>query len=160
MRTILAGAAVAGCGLALHLVEPVSRLACARATPGPAECTIARSFYGFVPYERTTVQAAALVAEPRRLGRVDPEAVSCTSLALMDGAGETTEFACVKNADAVARAQRFFADGSGERELGIRHGENLVTWISGVLVAGGILLGAFGARRRRTGKIADRRPTP
>jgi hypothetical protein len=150
MRRVLAGGVLVGCGLALHLVEPVSALECRRDVPGPARCTIAQSFFGIVPYGRASVQAAALVVEARRLGRVDPEAVSCTALSLMDGAGETTDYACVKDAAAVAAAQRFFAEGSTERALDVRQSETLVLAVSGALVLAGLLLAASGFRPRPT----------
>ena len=159
-KPLVAGGVLIAFGLALHLIEPVSRLECARQAPGPAECTIRRTFFHVVPYETTTLPAvAALVAEPRRLGKVDPEAVTCTALALMDGAGDETDFACLRDADAVASAQRFFADGSSERALHLHYSERLVLVASGGFMLAGllVLLGA-GARRRRS--AAPPRPRP
>lgn len=138
-------------GLALHLIEPVSRLECARAAPGPAECTIRRTFFHVVPYEAKQLPSvAALVAEPRRAGKVDPQAVTCTALSLMDGEGDATEFACLRDAGAVARAQRFFADGSSEPALHVHYSERLVLAVSGGFTLAGLftLLWAGAARRR------------
>lgn len=138
-------------GLALHLIEPVSTLECARAVPGPAACTVRRTFFHVLPYEVTRLPpVAALVAEPRRAGKVDPQAVTCTELSLLDGEGDATRFACVRDADAVARAQRFFADGSTERELRLSYSERLVLLASGAFAVGGLvtLLWAAAVRPR------------
>jgi hypothetical protein len=92
---------------------------------------------------------AALVAEPRRLGKVDPEAVTCTALALMDGAGDETDFSCLRDAEAVGRAQRFFADGSSERALHVHYSERLVLAVSGGFMLAGILVLSTAFRRTR-----------
>ena len=139
-------------GLALHLIEPVSRLECARETPGPAECAIRRTLFHVLPYQTTKLPSvAALVAEPRRAGKVDPQAVTCTALSLMDGEGDATDFACVRDAGAVARAQRFFADGSNERALHVHNSERLVLAVSGGFTLAGLLALLWaGAGRRRS----------
>lgn len=140
MRRRAAGIVLIASGLALHLIEPVSTLECARATPGPAQCTIRRAFFHVVPYQWTRLPAvAALVAEPERLGTADPQAVTCTSLSLMDGEGDATRFACLRDGDAVARAQRYFADGSGERDLRLAYSERLVLAVSGAFTLAGLL---------------------
>jgi hypothetical protein len=150
MRRLAAGAFLIGAGLLLHLIEPVSRLDCGRGAPGPAQCVIARSWFGVLPYAREEVQAAALVAEPRRASRVRPEAVTCTALALMDGAGDATEFACLRDEAALSRARAFFADGSADRTLDVRYSETLVVVVAGAFVAAGMLvLGAAALRRPR-----------
>lgn len=136
----LVGGVLIAFGLALHLIEPVSRLECSRETPGPAECTIRRTFFHVLPYETTKLPSvAALVAEPARLGKVDPQAVTCTSLSLMDGEGDATRFACLEDAEAVGRAQRFFADGSNERALHVHYSERLVLAVSGGFTLAGLL---------------------
>jgi hypothetical protein len=71
----MAGGILVGGGLLLHLVDPVARLECARASPGPAQCTVTRRWFGVLPYVRERVSAAALAAEPRKSSRVDPEKV-------------------------------------------------------------------------------------
>ena len=161
MAKPLVGGVLIAFGLALHLIEPVSRLECARAAPGPAECTIRRTFFHVLPYQSTTLPSvAALVAEPRRLGKVDPAAVTCTALALMDGAGDETEFSCLRDAEAVGRAQRFFADGSSERALHVHYSEPLVLAVSGGFTLAGLftLLWA-GAGRRRSPALPRPRPS-
>jgi len=136
-------------GLALHLIEPVSTLECARDVPGPAACAIRRTFFHAIPWQATRLSAvAALVAEPERLGKTDPLAVTCTSLSLMDGEGDATRFACVKDAAAVDRAQRFFADSSADRELRVDYSEPLVLAASGFLTLAGLLTLASGLARR------------
>ena len=147
-------------GLALHLIEPVSRLECAREAPGPAQCTIRRTFFHVLPYETTKLPSvAALVAEPRHAGKVDPQAVTCTALSLMDGDGDATEFACLRDAEPVGRAQRFFADGSNERALHVHYSERLVLAVSGGFTLAGLstLLWAAAARPRSE---APPRPPP
>jgi hypothetical protein len=145
----VAGAVILAGGLALHLIEPVSSLDCAREVPGPAPCTIRRTFFHAIPLQTTRLPSvAALVAEPERLGNKDPLAVTCTSLSLMDGEGDATRFACVKDGDAVARAQRFFADGSPDRELRVGHSEAVVLAASGVFSLAGLLTLASGLARR------------
>jgi hypothetical protein len=160
-KPIVAGAVLIAGGLALHLIEPVSRLECARGAPGPAQCTIRRTFFHVLPYESTTLPAvAALVAEPRRLGKVDPQAVTCTALSLMDGAGDETEFACLRDTGAVARAQRFFLDGSTERALHLHYSERLVLAVSGGFMLTGLLVLLWGvAGRRRSPAPPHPRPS-
>jgi hypothetical protein len=156
----LVGGVLIASGLALHLIEPVSRLACARDAPGPAQCTIRRTFFHVLPYEITTMPSvAALVAEPRRLGKVDPQAVTCTALSLMDGAGDATDFACLRDAEAVARAQAFFADGSTERALHVHYSERLVLAVSGGFTLAGLLTLLWAATGRRRSP-APLRPLP
>ena len=155
MRTLAAGAALVGCGLLLHLIEPVATLECRRAAPGPAQCRIARGFYGIVPFSATDVgSAAALAAEEARLGRADPDAVTCTSLTLLDAVGDATPFACVRDARAVDRARAFFAAGSPERELRVRHSERAVVAASAAFTLAGLATAAAGAlssiRHRRS----------
>ena len=147
-------------GLALHLIEPVSKLECAREAPGPAPCTIRRTFFHLLPYQTTKLPSvAALVAEPRRAGKVDPQAVTCTALSLMDGDGDSTEFACLRDAEAVGRAQRFFVDGSNERALHVHYSERLVLAVSGGFTLAGLLALLWaGAGRRRS--EAPPRPPP
>lgn len=147
-------------GLALHLIEPVSRLECAREAPGPAQCTIRRTFFHVLPYQTMKLPSvAALVAEPRRAGKVDPQAVTCTALSLMDGEGDATEFACLRDAEAIGRAQRFFADGSNERALHVHYSERLVLAVSGGFTLAGLLTLLWaGAGRRRS--EAPPRPPP
>lgn len=147
-------------GLALHLIEPVSRLECVREAPGPAQCTIRRTFFHVLPYETTKLPSvAALVTEPRHAGKVDPQAVTCTALALMDGDGDATEFACLRDPEPVGRAQRFFADGSYERALHVHYAERLVLAVSGGFTLAGLvtLLWAAGGRRK---PAAPPRPPP
>lgn len=150
-RRLRLGGVLIAFGLALHLIEPVSRLECARAAPGPAACTIRRTFFHVLPYETTKLPSvAALVAEPERQGTVDPMAVTCTSLSLMDGDGDATRFACLRNAEAVGRAQRFFAEGSGERDLHVHYAERLVLAVSSAFTLTGLsvlLWAAAGPRR-------------
>jgi hypothetical protein len=155
MRMLAAGAALVACGMLLHLIEPVATLECRRAAPGPAQCRIARGFYGLVPFAVADVpQAAALAAEEARLGRADPDAVTCTSLALLDGEGDATPFACVRDPRAAARARAFFAAGSPERELRVRHAERAVVAVSAAFALAGLAVAAAGAaqaiRRRRS----------
>ena len=139
MRMLAGGAALVGCGLLLHLVEPVATLECRRAVPGPAECRIARGFFGLVALARDDVAgAAALAAEEARLGRADPDAVTCTSLTLLDAEGDATPFACVADRAAVARARSFFAPGSTGGELRVRHSEPVVVAAGAALVAAGV----------------------
>ena len=152
---VLAGAALMGAGLLLHLIEPVSEMECRRRGAGPAECLIRRGFFGVLPYERAEIPSAAtLTADDARLGRADPDAVTCTSLAVLDAQGDATPFACVKDAAAVDRARRFFAAGSADPELRIRHSERLVLGISGAFVTAGVLALVAGCytllRPRRT----------
>ena len=148
MRMLAAGVALVGCGLLLPLIEPVAVLDCRRAAPGPAECRIARGFYGLVPFAAGDVAgAAALAAEEARLGRADPDAVTCTSLALLDGEGDATPFACVRDARAVARARAFFAAGSADRELRVRHSERAVVAVSSAFTLAGLGVAAAGAFR-------------
>lgn len=159
-RKLRFGGVLIAFGLALHLIEPVSRLECARAAPGPAECSIRRTFFHVVPFETTRLPSVTtLVAEPRRAGKVDPQAVTCTALELMDGDGDATEFACVRDAGAVARAQRFFADGSDERALHVHYSERLVLAVSGAFALAGLvtLLWAATGRRRSPAPL---RPLP
>lgn len=140
MSKPIVGAVLIVSGLALHLIEPVSTLECARQAPGPAPCTIRRTFFHVVPYESTKLPAvAALVAEPERLGKADPQAVTCTSLSLMDGEGDAARFACLTDGEAVGRAQRFFADGSSDRELRLAYSERLVIAVSGAFMLAGLL---------------------
>jgi hypothetical protein len=156
----LVGGVLIACGLALHLIEPVSRLECAREAPGPAACTIRRTFFHVLPYESETLPSvAALVAEPRRLGKTDPQAVTCTAVALMDSAGDATDFACLRDADAVARAQRFFADGATERALHVHYQERLVLAVSGAVMLAGVLTLLWAAARRRSPAAPRRPPT-
>lgn len=160
MAKPLVGGVLIAFGLALHLIEPVSRLECARESPGPAQCTVRRTFFHILPYETTTLPSvAALVAEPRRLGKVDPQAVTCTALSLMDGAGDVTEFACLRDAEAVGRAQRFFADGSSERALHVDYWERLVLAASGGFTLAGALMLLWAAGVRRPSP-APPRPRP
>ena len=161
MAKTLVGGVLVAFGLALHLLEPVSRLECVRETPGPAECTVRRTLFHVLPYETTKMPAvAALVAEPRRLGKVDPQAVSCTALSLMDGAGDETDFACLRDADAVARAQSFFADGSTERALHVHYSERLVVVVSGGFTLAGLLARLLaGAGHRRSPALPRPRPS-
>jgi hypothetical protein len=158
----LVGGVLIASGLALHLIEPVSRLECARDAPGPARCTIRRTFFHVLPYETTTMPSvAALVAEPRRLGKVDPQAVTCTALSLMDGAGDATDFACLRDAEAIARAQAFFADGSTERALHLHYWERLVLAVSGAFTLAGLLVLLWAvAGRRRSPALPRPRPRP
>jgi hypothetical protein len=151
-RRLRIGGVLIAFGLALHLIEPVSRLECAREAPGPAQCTIRRTFFHVLPYETTKLPSvAALVAEPERQGKVDPQAVTCTGLSLMDGEGDATRFACLRDAEAVGRAQRFFAVGSDERALRIHYSERLVLAVSGGFALAGLLVLLWaGARRRVT----------
>jgi hypothetical protein len=149
-KPLVVGGVLIAFGLALHLIEPVSRLECAREAPGPAACTIQRTFFHVLPYETTTLPSvAALVAEPRRLGKVDPEAVTCTALSLMDDAGDATEFSCLRDAEAVGRAQRFFADGSSERALHVHYSERLVLAVSGGFTLAGLVTLLWAAAGRR-----------
>ena len=158
MRWLMVGAGLVGAGLLLHLLEPVSVLQCRRDAPGPAACRISRSFYGVVPYERTEIAgAAALAADDERLGRADPQAVSCTALAVLDGQGDSTAFACLRDAEEVDRARRFFAPRSTDRELRIRHAERLVLATSGAFtIAGVLVLAAAALRARSTGARGSR----
>jgi hypothetical protein len=159
-KPLVVGGVLIAFGLALHLIEPVSRLECARQAPGPAACIIRRTFFHVLPYETTALPTvAALVVEPRRLGKADPEAVTCTALALMDGAGDETEFSCLRDADAVARAQRFFAEGSSERALHVHYSERLVLGVSGAFTLAGLLV-PLGAAARRRKPPAPPRPRP
>ena len=140
-RPVVAGLVLIAAGVALHFIEPVSTLECARAVPGPAQCTIRRSLFHVVPYQSTRLPAvAALVAEPERLGKADPQALTCTSLSLMDGDGEATRFACLPDAGAVARAQDFFAFDAAERELRLVYSEGLVLAVSGAFMLAGVLV--------------------
>jgi hypothetical protein len=149
-KPLLGGGALIAFGLALHLIEPVSRMECAREAPGPAQCTIRRTFFHVLPFETTTLPAvAALVAEPERQGRVDPQAVTCTALSLMDGEGDATRFACVRDAGAVGRAQRFFASGSDDRELHVHYSERLVLAVSGGFTLAGVIVVLWALARRR-----------
>ena len=157
-RKLLAGAVVTAFGLALHLIEPVSTVECARNAPGPAACTLRRTFFHAIPYERTDLASvAALVAEPERMSKADPQAVTCTALSLMNGEGDATPFACLKDADAVARAQRFFADASGERELRLGYSEPLVLGVSGGVTLAGLLTLGWAAAGRRAAETRPRR---
>ncbi len=150
MSKPLVGGVLIAFGLALHLIEPVSRLECAREAPGPAECTVRKTFFHVLPYETTKLPSvAALVAEPERLGKVDPQAVTCTSLSLMNGEGDATRFACLRNAEAVGRAQRFFADGSNERALRLHYSERLVLVVSGGFTLSGLLVLLWAGADRR-----------
>lgn len=147
-------------GLALHLMEPVSRLDCAREAPGPAACRLRRTFFHVLPVGTTALPAvAALVAEPRRLGTADPQAVTCTALSLMDGAGDETEFACLRDSEAVGRAQRFFAEGSRERALHVHYSERLVLAVSGGFTLAGALVILWAAARRRHPAAPPRPPS-
>jgi len=158
-RRLRFGGVLIAFGLALHLIEPVSRLECARAAPGPAACTIRRTFFHVLPYETTTLPSvAALVAEPERQGTVDPMAVTCTSLSLMDGEGDATRFACLRDAEAVGRAQRFFADGSNERALHVHYWERLVLAVSGGFTLAGLLALLWAAAGRRRSEAPPRPP--
>src|SRR5688572_30062674 len=140
MKLLLAGMALAGCGLLLHLIEPVSTLECRRAAAGPPFCAITRGFFGAVAYERQEVNAAAaLAAEDARLGRADPDAVTCTALSVLDGEGDATPFACVRDAAEVDRARRFFAAGSAEGALRIRHSQPVVVAVSAAFAAAGLV---------------------
>ena len=151
MAKPLVGGVLIACGLALHLIEPVSRLECAREVPGPAACTIRRTFFHVLPYQAETLPSvAALVAEPRRLGKTDLQAVTCTAVALMDGDGDATDFACLRDTDAVARAQRFFADGATGRALHVHYQERLVLAVSGAFTLAGVLTLLWAAARRRS----------
>ena len=148
MRWLAAGAALVVCGLLLHLIEPVATLECRRAVPGPAQCRISRGFFGLVAYERTEMPAAAaLAAEDARLGRADPDAVTCTALSVMNAEGDEAEFACVRDARAVARARSFFASGSSDRELRLRHFERAVVAVSAAFAIAGILVALAGGLR-------------
>jgi hypothetical protein len=150
MSKPLAGGVIIACGLALHLIEPVSTLECSRGAPGPAACTIRRTFFHVLPYATTQVPAAAaLIVEPERLGRTDPQAVTCTSLSLMDGQGDATPFACIHDTEALGRVQRFFADGSGEAALGVAYAEPLVLAVSGAVTLAGLLLLLWAVAGRR-----------
>ena len=161
MSKPLVGGVLIAFGLALHLIEPVSRLECARETPGPAECTVRRTFFHVLPYETTKLPSvAALVAEPERLGKVDPQAVTCTSLSLMDGDGDATRFACLPDAESVARAQRFFADGSNERALRVLYSERLVVAVSGGVTLAGLMMLLWEGAVRRRPHSPPRRPLP
>jgi len=159
-RRLRIGGVLIAFGLALHLIEPVSRLECAREAPGPAACTIRRTFFHVLPYQTTALpQVAALVVEPERQGTVDPQAVTCTSLSLMNDAGDATRFACLRDAEAVGRAQRFFADGASERALHLHYSERLVLAVSGGFTLAGLLTLLWaGAGRRRS--PAPPRPPP
>jgi len=153
MSRPVAGVVLIAAGVALHFIEPVSTLQCARTVAGPAPCTIRRTFFHFVPYQATRLPAvAALVAEPERLGRADPQAVTCTALSLMDGEGDATRFACVTDADAVSRAQRFFADGSADRDLRIGYSERLVVAVSSAFTLAGLIALLWAAADRRRGR--------
>ncbi len=77
--------------------------------------------------------------------------MTCTALSLMDGEGDETEFACLRDAGAVARAQRFFADGSNERALHVHYSERLVLAVSGGFTLAGILVLAMAVVRRAPG---------
>ncbi len=155
MKRLVAGAALVGCGLLLHLIEPVSALDCRRDAPGPAACTISRSFYGAIPWERTGIAAAAVAADDERLGRADPEAVTCTGVTLLDTQGDSAPFACLRDAAAVARARAYFAVGSADRELRLRHSEGLVLAVSGAFtIAGALLLATAPFRRSRPASAA------
>jgi hypothetical protein len=155
----VAGGVLLAAGVALHFLEPVSTLECARASPGPASCTIRRSLFHVVPYQSARMPSvAALVAEPERLGKVDPQAVTCTSLSLMDGDGDATRFVCLPDAESVARAQRFFADGSTERDLRLSYSEPLVLAVSGAFMLAGVLVLLWAAARRRRSARATRQP--
>jgi hypothetical protein len=159
-RRLRIGGVLIAFGLALHLIEPVSRLECAREAPGPAECTIRKTFFHVLPYQTTKLlSVAALVAEPERLGTVDPQAVTCTSLSLMDGQGDATRFACLRDADAVGRAQRFFAEGSNERALRIHYSERLVLAVSGGFTLAGLLALLWAAAGRRRSEGPPPRPS-
>ena len=148
-RKLRAGVVLLAFGLAIHLIEPVSRLECARERPGPAQCAIRRTLFHVLPYQTTRLPAvAALVAEPRRAGKVDPQAVTCTALELMDGEGDATEFACVRDPAAVARAQRFFADGSPDPALHVHYSERLVLAVSGGFMLAGVLVLLWAVARR------------
>lgn len=156
----VAGGVLVTAGVALHFLEPVSALECARAAPGPAACTIRRSLFHVVPYQSARLPAvAALIAEPERLGKVDPQAVTCTSLSLMDGDGDATRFVCLPDAESVARAQRFFADGSTERGLRLSYSEPLVLAVSGAFTLAGLVALLWGAAFRRRSDRAARQPT-
>jgi len=160
-RKLLAGAVVTAFGLALHLIEPVSTVECARNAPGPAACTLRRTFFHAIPYERTDLASvAALVAEPERMSKADPQAVTCTALSLMDGEGDATPFACLKDADAVGRAQRFFADASSERALRLGYSEPLVVAVSGAFTLAGLLMVLWAAAGpKRSAPPLRRRPS-
>ena len=146
----VAGAVLIAFGLALHLIEPVSTVECARAAPGPAACRLRRTFFHAIPYEGKDLPAvAALVAEPERMSKTDPQAVTCTALSLMDGEGDATPFACLKDADAVGRAQRFFADASDERVLSLGYSEPLVLAVSGGFTLAGLLTLLWAAAGRK-----------
>jgi hypothetical protein len=157
MSKPLVGGVLIAFGLALHLIEPVSRLECARETPGPAECAIRRTLFHVLPYQTKKLPSvAALVAEPERLGNVDPQAVTCTSLSLMDGEGDATRFACLQDAEAVGRAQRFFADGSNERALHVHYSERLVLAVSGGFTLAGLLALLWAGAGRRHSEAPPR----
>lgn len=153
MKLLLAGAALVGCGLLLHLIEPVSTLDCRRGAAGAPACAITRALFGAVVIEREDVPAvSALAAEDARLGRADPDAVTCTALAVLDAEGDATPFACVRDAAAVDRARRFFALGSAEGALHLRHSEGLVVAVSAVFAAAGVvafLAGCYTSLRPR-----------
>jgi hypothetical protein len=159
MSKPLAGGVLIACGLALHLIEPVSILECSRPGPGPAACTIRRTFFHVLPYATTQVPgAAALVVEPERLGRADPQAVTCTSLSLMDDQGDATPFACLKDTEALGRVQRFFDHGSGESALRVACFEPLVLAVSGAVTLAGLLLLSWAAVGRRRSAAPLPRP--
>ena len=160
MKKLVGGAALVGCGLLLHLIEPVSTLECRRDAPGPAACSIARSFYGAIPWERAGIAAAAVAADDERLGRADPEAVTCTALTLLDAQGDSEPFACLRDAAAVARARAYFAPGSADRELRLRHSEGLVLAVSGAFTIAGALLLTTTLFRRSRRASAARPPSP
>jgi hypothetical protein len=154
MRTLAAGAGLVAGGLLLHLIEPVATLECRRRAPGTAECRIARGFYGVIPFSGAEVPAAAaLAAEEARLGRADPDAVTCTSFALLDPVGDATPFACVKDPRAVEEARAFFAPGSAQGELRVRHSQGAIVAASAAFTLAGLALAVAGAvqsiRRRR-----------
>ena len=139
MKLLLAGAALIGGGLLFHLIEPVSTLDCRRAGDAAPACAITRGLFG-ADYARADVPAvAALAAEDARLGRADPAAVTCSSLALLDAEGDATPFACVRDAEAVERARRFFAAGSAEDALRVRHSEPVVVAVSAAFAVAGVV---------------------
>jgi len=140
MKLLLAGAALVACGLVMHLTEPVSTLDCRRAAGAPPACTVTRGLFGAVAFARQDVPAAAaLAAEDARLGRANPDAVTCTELAVLDAEGDATPFACVGDRAAVDRARRFFAAGSAEGALHLRHSEPVVVAASAALAAAGVM---------------------
>jgi hypothetical protein len=153
MKLLLGGAVLLGCGLLMHLVEPVATLDCRRAPGAPPACTVTRRLFGAVTIERQDVPAAAALAtEDARLGRADPDAVTCTHLAVLDPEGDATPFACVGDPAAVERARGFFAAGATERGLHLRHSEGLVVAASAALAAAGVgalLAGCYTLLRSR-----------